>query len=526
MKRLFFLLILLFTARGLAADNPTTENQFVGGVERVQEVSFTSGTLKSMEIGVEKVGGEFVSCGQDEFSWELFDGDAIQFNLNVPDNARNIRFVLTMVRPKQDAGAGKIRWRRDKSQRPELLPKAEQGEARYEKTFDSGAAVKSPRVYATDGNVALRSVRITYTLPLPCWKYGDATIVMTSPEPGCRVAPGDEIEFRWFGVRVGEPPCWVQIQCKQNGDWKYVPGAEAFDLGDDAWKTPENGSFLWKSSTLSESGELRILYGTGDNPRKIREKSWEPNDKRPAGTRNTQTVNGVEFAFRWCPAGSFEMGSPKSEAGRYDFEKRHQVTISRGFWLMETEVTQAQWKAVMGNNPGNFKGDNLPVENVSWNDCQEFCRKAKSLDLPLALPSEARWEYACRAGTKGAYAGNLDEMAWYVSNSGGERHPVATKKANTWGIYDMHGNVWEWCQDMFKKEFSSSTTEDAVANGDGSNRVDRGGNVKSTPANCRSAARFGLTSDYSGYNRGFRCVREQLEFPRTPLGERRVQTPY
>ncbi len=162
-----------------------------------------------------------------------------------------------------------------------------------------------------------------------------------------------------------------------------------------------------------------------------------------AGERKTVTVNGVEFAFRWCPAGTFMMGSPKDEKDRSSDETQHEVTLTKGFWMLETEVTQKQWKAITGDNPSNFKGDDLPVEEVSWNDCQEFCRKCSALGLPVQLPTESQWEYACRAGTTDAYAGNLDEMAWYYSNSGNKTHPVGTKKPNAWGLYDMHGNVWE-----------------------------------------------------------------------------------
>ena len=169
----------------------------------------------------------------------------------------------------------------------------------------------------------------------------------------------------------------------------------------------------------------------------LKQKLSELKSGQTAGERKVVTVNGVEFAFRWCPAGTFTMGAPTSEEGLYN-ETQHEVTLTKGFWMLETEVTQKQWKAVMGTNPSFFKGDDLPVESVSWNDCQEFCEKTG-----LQLPTEAQWEYACRAGTTDAYAGNLDEMAWYYSNSGNKTHPVGTKKPNAWGLYDMHGNVWE-----------------------------------------------------------------------------------
>ncbi len=195
-----------------------------------------------------------------------------------------------------------------------------------------------------------------------------------------------------------------------------------------------------------------------------------------AGERKTYTVNGVEFAFRWCPAGTFMMGSPTSEEGRYDDEKQHRVTLTKGFWMMEMEVTQKQWKAVMENNPSNFKGDDLPVECVSWNDCQEFCRKCSALGLPVLLPTEAQWEYACRAGSTDAYAGNLDDMAWYYKNSGSKTHPVGTKNPNAWGLYDMHGNVWEWCQD-WKGDYPKGSVTDPTGPANGSLRVSRSGTL-------------------------------------------------
>ena len=227
-----------------------------------------------------------------------------------------------------------------------------------------------------------------------------------------------------------------------------------------------------------------------------------------AGERKTYNVNGVEFAFRWCPAGTFMMGSPTSEEGRYDWEKQHRVTLTKGFWMMETEVTQKQWKAVMGNNPSRFKGVNLPVEHVSWNDCQEFCTKCTKLGLPVQLPTEAQWEYACRAGTKGAFAGPIDDMAWYSSNSGSKTHPVGTKKANAWGLCDMHGNVWEWCAD-WNGDYPSGSVADPTGPSSGSDRVYRGGDWSYCAQLCRSACRRCDGPGYRGFNLGFRVVRGQ-----------------
>ena len=214
-----------------------------------------------------------------------------------------------------------------------------------------------------------------------------------------------------------------------------------------------------------------------------------------AGDRDVKIINGVEFAFRWCPAGTFTMGSPSDESGRSSDETQHEVTLTKGFWMMETEVTQRQWKAVMGNNPSCFKGDDLPVEHVSWGDCQDFCKKCTQLGLPVQLPTEAQWEYACRAGTTGAYAGNLDEMAWYGyyetpkgTSKEATTHPVGKKKPNAWGLYDMHGNVYEWCQD-WEGDYPSGSVTDPTGPTDGSYRVDRGGSWGNNAGGCRSARR-------------------------------------
>ncbi|MDO4583375.1 MAG: SUMF1/EgtB/PvdO family nonheme iron enzyme [Planctomycetia bacterium] len=226
---------------------------------------------------------------------------------------------------------------------------------------------------------------------------------------------------------------------------------------------------------------------------------------RTAGERMTKTINGVEYAFRWCPAGSFTMGAGVS------YEKDHTVRLTKGFWMLETEVTQRMWKSVMGENPSGFSNagyrkdevsgmntDNFPVENVSWEDCQEFCRKLRSLGLNVQLPTEAQWEYACRAGTTGEYGGtgNLDDMGWYKDNSDERTHEVKTKKPNAWGLYDMHGNVWEWCQDWYDSEGPRS----------GTYRVYRGGGWINYAEHCRSANRYYDTPTFRGNYLGFRPV--------------------
>jgi len=168
--------------------------------------------------------------------------------------------------------------------------------------------------------------------------------------------------------------------------------------------------------------------------------------------------------LRWIPPGAFLMGSPASEDGRWDREgPQHEVTITRGFWMLDAPVTQALWQAVMGENPSHFEGRRRPVEQVSWEDCQLFLKKLSELvpGIDFELPTEAQWEYACRAGTHTAtYAGDLDikdnraerlnGVAWYYGNSDGRTHDVGENPPNPWGLYDMLGNVWEWCQDGWR----------------------------------------------------------------------------
>jgi formylglycine-generating enzyme required for sulfatase activity len=225
-------------------------------------------------------------------------------------------------------------------------------------------------------------------------------------------------------------------------------------------------------------------------------------------------TNSIGMEFVLLPSGKFLMGSPKREAGRSDDEDpQHEVTIGEPFYLGKYEVMQGEWKAVMGDNPSHFKGDDrLPVENVSWNDCQEFIKRlnGKNDGWEYRLPSEAEWEYACRAGTMGDYAGELDAMAWYGENSGLKTHPVGEKKANAWGLHDMHGNVWEWCQDGWHKDYNGAPSDgSAREQGSDNLRVLRGGSWFDVARNCRSADRFCLPL-VNRYVNGFRLVAARI----------------
>lgn len=221
-------------------------------------------------------------------------------------------------------------------------------------------------------------------------------------------------------------------------------------------------------------------------------------------------TNSIGMEFVKIPAGSFMMGAPESEQGSNDDERpQHKVTISRDFYVGKTEVTQEQWQAVMGYNPSFFKNcPKCPVETVLWEEAQEFIKKLNAKNEGVyRLPTEAEWEYAARAGTTGAYAGNLDAMAWYGKNSGGKTHEVETKQANAFGLYDMHGNVWEWTADWFGKYESGEVTDPTGASS-GSDRVFRGGSWFHVAVDLRSASRGSVSPSYRRFYLGFRVVRE------------------
>ncbi len=205
---------------------------------------------------------------------------------------------------------------------------------------------------------------------------------------------------------------------------------------------------------------------------------------------------GAEFVF--IPSGSFFMGSPMDDSERDGDETFRMVTLTQGFYLQTIEVTQGQWKAVMGANPSDFKncGDDCPVENVSWKDIKRFIETLnKKGPHQYRLPTEAEWEYACRAGSVTLYAfgdksAKLGEYAWYNNNSNDKTHPKAKLKSNPWGLYDMHGNVWEWCQDTYGEYETKDVINPVNDNKDrDAYRVLRGGSWSGSARWCRAASR-------------------------------------
>ena len=235
----------------------------------------------------------------------------------------------------------------------------------------------------------------------------------------------------------------------------------------------------------------------------------------PSGDILTFTVNGVSFKMVKVEGGTFTMGATAEQEKDADDDEypAHQVTLS-DYYIGQTEVTQALWKAVMGSNPSYSKGDNLPVEWVSWVDCQTFIEKLNSMlsnelgGKRFALPTEAQWEFAARGGNKSkgyTYSGsnNLDDVAWYSDNSGNYTHPVAQKQPNELGLYDMSGNVLEWCQDWYGR-YSSNAQTNPQGPASGKNRLLRGGSWYDNAKNCRVSFRIGSASDFHSINLGFR----------------------
>ncbi|MBR1447220.1 MAG: SUMF1/EgtB/PvdO family nonheme iron enzyme [Prevotella sp.] len=246
--------------------------------------------------------------------------------------------------------------------------------------------------------------------------------------------------------------------------------------------------------------------------RRIAEEECKRREEEEQAKEKIFTVGGVSFKMIRVEGGSFLMGSPDNDSEAYGDEKpQHRLTLSDYYYIGEMQVTQSLWKAVMGNNPSKWKGDNLPVEQVSWNDCQEFIKQLnKKTGKTFHLPTEAEWEYAARGGNKSKgykYAGSNDikDVAWYGDNSGSNTHPVKGKKANELGLYDMSGTVWEWCQDWYGS-YNSSAQTNPTGPSSGSFRVLRGGGWSSGARGCRVACRNYYGPDYRGSDIGFRLA--------------------
>ncbi|MCG9891669.1 MAG: SUMF1/EgtB/PvdO family nonheme iron enzyme [Thermosynechococcaceae cyanobacterium MS004] len=265
--------------------------------------------------------------------------------------------------------------------------------------------------------------------------------------------------------------------------------------------------------SLARTKPVLELQG-GSNPQKP-ESSPPPIKKVDSSSGEVLKLNIPEapaLELVQIPSGSFEMGSNEHETEK----PIHTVTL-KSFWMGRYPVTQEQYKAVMGNNPSHFKGDlNRPVEYVRWHDAITFCKKlSQQIGQTISLPSEAQWEYACRAGTASRYCygdeeGQLKDYAWFIGNSNSQTHPVGERKPNPWGLYDMHGNVWEWCQDHWHGDYNGAPRDgDAwIDRGKNNNhpRLLRGGSWYGTSRNCRSANRVRNSADNRSDYFGFRVA--------------------
>jgi len=251
------------------------------------------------------------------------------------------------------------------------------------------------------------------------------------------------------------------------------------------------------------------------------------NKKKPESKPKSEVVqskNIIQFLgmkFVLIKPGTFMMGSSADETGRDNDETQHSVTLTKKFYIQTTEVTQGQWRKAMKSNPSYFKdsGDDCPIESVSFDDCQEFIQKLNKQENTnkYRLPTEAEWEYACRAGSKTAFTNGditkkdcihntkLDQISWYSVNSERRTHPVGQKEPNKWGVYDMHGNVWEWCQDRYGR-YPYRYLIDPEGASSGRRRVFKGGSWLNDAAQCRSANRFRDISSFKSRYLGFRLV--------------------
>jgi len=306
-----------------------------------------------------------------------------------------------------------------------------------------------------------------------------------------------------------------QLACTELGDWYK-------GLADQAATPASKGAMLRRAQAyyqrflklhpaadLSRTAATLTLKRIEDALGKL---GPAPEPKSGQATLTLNLGKGVTMKLVLIRPGNFLMGSPDSEQGRKTEEgPQHQVTISKSFYVGVTEVTQAQYEAVMGTNPSKFKGPTNPVEMVSWDEAVEFCRRlSEKTGKTVRLPTEAEWEYACRAGSKTRFSfgdsdSALGDYAWYGSNSGGKTHPVGQKKPNPWGLYDMHGNVWEWCADWYG-DYPKGAVTDPQGPAAGTSRVLRGGSWHGNPNDCRSANRNRITPGYRHGDCGFRVV--------------------
>ena len=284
-------------------------------------------------------------------------------------------------------------------------------------------------------------------------------------------------------------------------------GNHQVEVRKDGYTTDKKSVTISEGQTMSISGTLSSNTASSSN-------GYASNSSLSSGNNviSIPVKNGITIDMVKVKSGTFKMGATSEMKKTYDDEKPvHKVILTNNYYMGKYEVTQALWQEVMGSNPSYFKGDNLPVEQVSWNDCQEFINKLNSITgRKFRLPTEAEWEYAARGGKKSRgyqYSGssNISDVAWYTDNSGSKTHPVGTKQSNELGLYDMTGNVWEWCQDWCSSYVSSSQRNPTGAVS-GAGRVYRGGSWNSVAVSCRSSYRGNHIPGARNYYLGLRLV--------------------
>ena len=286
---------------------------------------------------------------------------------------------------------------------------------------------------------------------------------------------------------------------------------ELFDRLDSQNPVPENWEYMNAASSADKI--TLLLDGAGIDLDPAPAEIPVETGKFPAGTaageKRALTANGVTYVFAWCPPGEFTMGSPESEEGHTGSEKEHRVALTQGFWMLESEITVKMWDSVMGKGGRAVireKENPLsPASYVTGGAALEFCEKLSRLSgNEITLPTEAQWEYACRAGSNTPYAGagSLDDVCWYRENSRNRPHRGKRKAPNAWGLYDMLGNLDEWCRDGYDEAFYSHSPEaDPYVPAEGQFRVRRGGNWCSYAEECRAASRAwqNFAPDYTGF---------------------------
>ena len=332
--------------------------------------------------------------------------------------------------------------------------------------------------------------------------------------------------LEWCGDRYGDYPSsgvLTDPRGPDRGESRVMRGGSWRDEADKCRSASRGGAH----PDFSGGGFRLVLVPLVEEPPQETVNSQEAWTASFAGQEPGElrelTISGVDYRFRWAPPGSFVMGSPETEFQRGNDEAPHDVTLTQGFWILETEITQLMWRSIMGYFTGEFKGANLPVESVSWNDCQSFVASLNEggfapAGYRFALPTEAQWEYACRAGTTTPFSYG-DSLTFDQANFLGARPfpwntgvlveslktaPVGSYPANPWGLFDMHGNVEEWCEDWYGAYPTDAVTDPRGPAG-GEYRVKRGGSCFQGPDFCRSAARAN-SLDLRNIRVGFRVV--------------------